>query len=75
VCGAEKLPSPLVEEFKSKFGVEPLEGYGCTELSPVVSVNVPDVTINGVTIQRGNAAGKPGGGVRASVGLSRLYCA
>jgi acyl-[acyl-carrier-protein]-phospholipid O-acyltransferase/long-chain-fatty-acid--[acyl-carrier-protein] ligase len=49
VCGAEKLPPALIGEFKGKFGVEPLEGYGCTELSPVVSVNVPDVTVNGVT--------------------------
>ena len=49
VCGAEKLPPALIEEFKGKFGVEPLEGFGCTELSPVVSVNVPDVTVNGVT--------------------------
>src|SRR5262249_38773414 len=49
VCGAEKLPPPLIEEFKAKFGVGPLEGYGCTELSPVVGVNVPDVTANHVT--------------------------
>ncbi len=49
VCGAEKLPPPLIEEFKARFGVEPLEGYGCTELSPVVSVNIPDRTVNGVT--------------------------
>jgi acyl-[acyl-carrier-protein]-phospholipid O-acyltransferase/long-chain-fatty-acid--[acyl-carrier-protein] ligase len=42
ICGAEKLPVKLAEEFKAKFGVLPLEGYGCTELSPVVSLNVPD---------------------------------
>jgi acyl-[acyl-carrier-protein]-phospholipid O-acyltransferase/long-chain-fatty-acid--[acyl-carrier-protein] ligase len=49
VCGAEKLPPALIAEFKDRFCVEPLEGYGCTELSPVVSVNIPDVTVNGVT--------------------------
>jgi acyl-[acyl-carrier-protein]-phospholipid O-acyltransferase/long-chain-fatty-acid--[acyl-carrier-protein] ligase len=49
VCGAEKLPTALIDEFKGRFGVEPMEGYGCTELSPVVSVNIPDVTVNGVT--------------------------
>jgi acyl-[acyl-carrier-protein]-phospholipid O-acyltransferase/long-chain-fatty-acid--[acyl-carrier-protein] ligase len=49
VCGAEKLPPPLIEEFQAKFGVTPREGYGCTELSPVVSVNIPDETVNGVT--------------------------
>jgi acyl-[acyl-carrier-protein]-phospholipid O-acyltransferase/long-chain-fatty-acid--[acyl-carrier-protein] ligase len=59
VCGAEKMPPPLIEEFKEKFGVEPLEGYGCTELSPVVSVNVPDVTVNGVT-QVGTKVGSIG---------------
>jgi acyl-[acyl-carrier-protein]-phospholipid O-acyltransferase/long-chain-fatty-acid--[acyl-carrier-protein] ligase len=48
VCGAEKLPPALIDEFQGKFGIEPREGYGCTELSPVVSVNIPDVTVNGV---------------------------
>jgi acyl-[acyl-carrier-protein]-phospholipid O-acyltransferase/long-chain-fatty-acid--[acyl-carrier-protein] ligase len=59
VCGAEKLPPPLIEEFKAKFGVEPREGYGCTELSPVVGVNIPDVTVNGVT-QVGTKVGTVG---------------
>lgn len=49
VCGAEKLPVSLAEEFEKKFGVRPLEGYGCTELSPVVSVNMADVTLAGIT--------------------------
>jgi acyl-[acyl-carrier-protein]-phospholipid O-acyltransferase / long-chain-fatty-acid--[acyl-carrier-protein] ligase len=41
VCGAEKLPSALCDAFAAKFGVRPIEGYGTTELSPVVSVNLP----------------------------------
>ena len=42
VCGAEKLPQTVADEFEKKFGVRPGEGYGCTELSPVAAVNVPD---------------------------------
>ena len=41
VCGAEKLPVSLADEFERTFGVRPVEGYGCTELSPVVCVNLP----------------------------------
>jgi acyl-[acyl-carrier-protein]-phospholipid O-acyltransferase/long-chain-fatty-acid--[acyl-carrier-protein] ligase len=59
VCGAEKLPQPLAKEFKDKFGVQPLEGYGCTELSPVAAVNVPDWQ-EGSRRQVGNKAGTIG---------------
>lgn len=41
VVGAEKMPLPLLDEFEERFGVRPVEGYGATELSPVVSVNIP----------------------------------
>ncbi len=41
VAGAEKLSVDLCEAFEEKFGVRPVEGYGATELSPLVSVNVP----------------------------------
>jgi acyl-[acyl-carrier-protein]-phospholipid O-acyltransferase/long-chain-fatty-acid--[acyl-carrier-protein] ligase len=41
VTGAEKLPSSLASAFEEKFGVRPVEGYGTTELSPLVSVNIP----------------------------------
>lgn len=59
VCGAEKLPTSLAEEFRAKFGLLPLEGYGCTELSPVASSNVPDREIKGVK-QIGNKPGTVG---------------
>ena len=42
VVGAEKLREPLRKEFREVFGKELLEGYGCTELSPVVAINTPD---------------------------------
>ena len=36
ITGAEKLPQDLAHEFEDKFGVFPTEGYGTTELSPLV---------------------------------------
>ncbi|KAF0243127.1 MAG: acyl-acyl-carrier-protein-phospholipid [Planctomycetota bacterium] len=42
ITGAEKLPERVRTGFKEKFGIEPLEGYGCTECAPLVSVNGPD---------------------------------
>jgi acyl-[acyl-carrier-protein]-phospholipid O-acyltransferase/long-chain-fatty-acid--[acyl-carrier-protein] ligase len=41
VVGAEKMPAELFDAFEKKFGVRPVEGYGTTELSPLVSVNIP----------------------------------
>ena len=40
VLGAEKLKPELARDIKQALGIEPLEGYGCTELSPVAAVNV-----------------------------------
>ena len=69
VCGAEKMPPTLAQEFKQKFGVTPLEGYGCTELSPVAAVSVPDWEEGGLK-QVGNkpgTIGQPIPGVAARV--------
>ena len=43
IVGAEKLRPQLATAFREQFGVDLLEGYGCTEMSPVVSVNLPNV--------------------------------
>ena len=42
LVGAEKLREPMAAAFREKFGIELMEGYGCTEMSPVVAVNAPD---------------------------------
>ena len=54
VTGAEKLPPELADAFEQKFKVRPIEGYGTTELSPLVSVNIPP----------SRAVGDPAAGVR-----------
>ena len=68
-CGAEKLPQPLALEFQKKFGVLPLEAYGCTELSPAAATNLPDRELEGYR-QVGNkpgTIGQPLPGVAACV--------
>ncbi|MHC4783668.1 MAG: MFS transporter, partial [Planctomycetota bacterium] len=42
VAGAEKLKPELVDAFEEKFGLRPYEGYGATECSPLIALNVPD---------------------------------
>jgi acyl-[acyl-carrier-protein]-phospholipid O-acyltransferase/long-chain-fatty-acid--[acyl-carrier-protein] ligase len=42
IAGAEKLPQQVAQAFEDQFGIRPLEGYGCTECSPVVAVNTAD---------------------------------
>ena len=42
MTGAEKLPDRLAAAFEEKFGIRPLEGYGCTECAPAVAVNTHD---------------------------------
>ncbi len=42
LTGAEKLSTDLALAFEDRFGIHPLEGYGCTECSPVIAVSVPD---------------------------------
>lgn len=39
--GAEKLSIEVAAAFEHRFGVRPVEGYGATELSPVVAANMP----------------------------------
>ena len=69
VTGAEKLPSELADAFEKKFGIRPLEGYGTTELSPVVSCNIPPTRLSG-TFQlaaKEGTVGRPVPGVSAKI--------
>jgi acyl-[acyl-carrier-protein]-phospholipid O-acyltransferase/long-chain-fatty-acid--[acyl-carrier-protein] ligase len=39
LVGAEKLRDAAAKAFEDAFGLKMLEGYGCTEMAPVVAVN------------------------------------
>ena len=40
--GAEKLTDAVRDAFEDRFGIRPLEGYGCTECGPAVAIGTPD---------------------------------
>jgi acyl-[acyl-carrier-protein]-phospholipid O-acyltransferase/long-chain-fatty-acid--[acyl-carrier-protein] ligase len=42
MVGAEKMPDRLALACEDRFGIRPLEAYGCTECAPAVTVNTPD---------------------------------
>lgn len=46
-AGAEKLTDRIADAFKEQFGIEPFEGYGCTECSPIVTLNGIDYRARG----------------------------
>src|SRR5947199_6005749 len=56
ITGAEKLPDDLAQAVEARFGKEVLQGYGLTETSPVVSVNLPELkpTQPGQNVQPSN---------------------
>ena len=60
ITGGEKLRTEIAEAFKAKYDVQPLEGYGCTELSPVAVLSLK----NGY---RAGSAGQPLPGVAVRI--------
>ena len=69
LTGAEKLSGELANQFEQKLGIRPVEGYGTTELSPVVSVNVPPDRAPHAerSMNKEGTVGLPLPGVRAKV--------
>jgi acyl-[acyl-carrier-protein]-phospholipid O-acyltransferase/long-chain-fatty-acid--[acyl-carrier-protein] ligase len=64
IVGAERLREPIASAFKKQFGLDLIEGYGCTEMAPVVAVNLPDA--RGAAAPPGSV-GRPLPGVSAMV--------
>ncbi len=59
MVGAEKLSDRIANAFEEKFGLRPMEGYGCTECAPIVSVNVRNFRARGF-FQVGQKRGRIG---------------
>ncbi len=69
MAGAEKLTPAVADSFRERFGIEPMEGYGCTEASPMVAANIPDYRGRGIYqtgVKRGTV-GRPLPGVSVRV--------
>ena len=68
VTGAEKMPKEVADAFEAKFDTRPVEGYGTTELSPLVSVNIPASRSSDRQMDRKEGSvGRPVPGVAAKV--------
>jgi len=60
ITGGEPLPARLRQIFQQRFGLTLFEGYGLTETSPVVSLNMP-------WANRAGSAGKPVPGAQVKI--------
>ncbi|MCU0857275.1 MAG: MFS transporter [Pontiellaceae bacterium] len=60
ITGGEKLLPELADRFETQFGIRPLEGYGCTELSPVALLSLKNFS-------RPGSAGQPLPGVAVRI--------
>jgi acyl-[acyl-carrier-protein]-phospholipid O-acyltransferase/long-chain-fatty-acid--[acyl-carrier-protein] ligase len=67
--GSEPLPQAVADAFESTFQIRPFQGYGATELGPIVSANVPAARALGdpSAVLREGTVGRPAQGVRVEV--------
>ena len=67
VAGAEKLPQDLGKAVEARFGKHVYEGYGLTETSPVISVNLPEAPGQTQPSNRPGSTGKMLSGIAAEI--------
>jgi acyl-[acyl-carrier-protein]-phospholipid O-acyltransferase/long-chain-fatty-acid--[acyl-carrier-protein] ligase len=67
VTGAEKLPQELAKAVEARFGKPVYQGYGLTETSPVVSVNLPEAPGQTQPSNRPGSTGKMLIGIAAEI--------
>ena len=60
IAGAEKLQSEISAGFRKRFNLSIYEGYGCTELAPVATVNNPFKNTDSPHLKDNNKPGTVG---------------